>query len=142
VILSFHAMGKCYVAKLIFISQAAKVNKMSPSHSFQILPTLQGPRSRFASIFHSLNNHAQDLDQKCMHLLMEITSHHVSPSRGAYIFGQDLVLKMQESSALQSLLQYISGLNSEVPIHHSLSLMNLDIVLLEYGHDVSSNTFA
>jgi len=29
----------------------------------------------------------QDLDQKWMHLLMEIASQHLFPSRGAYIFG-------------------------------------------------------
>jgi len=42
----------------------------------------------------------QDLDQKLMHLLMEITSQHLFPSRGASIFGQDLVLTMQEVSTL------------------------------------------
>jgi len=42
----------------------------------------------------------EDLDQKCMHLLMEINNVMLFPSRGVSIFGQDLVLTMQESSTL------------------------------------------
>jgi len=41
-----------------------------------------------------------------MHLLKEITSQHLFPYKNAYIFGQDLVLSVQESSSL-SLLQHI-----------------------------------
>jgi len=40
----------------------------------------------------------QDLDQKCMHLLMEIKVVMLFPLGDAYIFGQDLVLTMEESS--------------------------------------------
>jgi len=37
-----------------------------------------------AGLLHCLSK--QDLDQKLMHFLMEITSLHLVPSRGAYIF--------------------------------------------------------
>jgi len=40
----------------------------------------------------------QDLHQKLMHLLKEITSQNLFPSGGASIFGQYLVLTMQFST--------------------------------------------
>jgi len=58
--------------------------------------------------------------EELMHLLVEITSQHLFPSRGAYIFVQDLVMTMQESSTLLSLLQHIPKIFNEFkvwPIH-------------------------
>lgn len=37
-------------------------------------------------ILHSAYSTTPDLDQKCMHLMMEITSQPLFPSRGVYIF--------------------------------------------------------
>jgi len=42
----------------------------------------------------------QDLDQKLMPVLMQINVVMLFPSRGAYIFGQHLVLTIQEFSTL------------------------------------------
>jgi len=102
--------------------------------------------------FHFLNNHVerQDLDQKL--ILVEINVLMLFPLRGASSFVQEYksqaLCKVSSRTSQRFSRNFRSGLRSanscvkmildapSLPLFHSLSLMNLDIVKMEYGHDV------